>query len=324
MIRPADYLAFLRREYLADFIRAGGAAVKFVVPFEGAALADLEEGLARAAREQGYVVARVDAREVKLHLADRLFFEVARQVPWDELARAVVLQALAELRFQLPPAGEPLSVEALAEANRYNAQELRRDLSRRLQQRILGDYLLSQEFRTAMLRLCQAQVDTGAAAQHDRSAVLEWLRGELRLLSSLKPAGIFQRVGRHNARHLLLSLAHWLPLAGRSGLLLDLDIARYAVARRGAAGEGLYYSKAAAMDAYEVLRQLIDATDELSHCFVLVACAPEFLTDDARGLDAYHALKLRIWDEVHDQRRANPLSALIRLSPAAEPWSHAA
>ncbi len=321
MIRPADYLAFLRAEYLADFVRAGGAAVKFVVPLDGASLPEFAGELAEAARAEGYLFARVDAKEVKVHMVDKLFFDVARQVPWDELARTVVLRALEELRFELPGEGAPLAIETLAAANRYDARELRRDLSRRLQQEILGDYLLSQEFRTAMLRLCQAQVDPGAAAQHDRTAVLEWLRGDLRLLSSLKAAGIFQRIGRHSARHLLLSLARWVTLAGRAGLVLDLDITRYAVARRGSAGEGLYYTKAAAMDAYEVLRQLIDATDELVSCFVLVGCAPEFLSDDARGLAAYHALKLRIWDEVHDRRRTNPLSALVRVSPAAQLWS---
>lgn len=321
MIRPADYLALLRAEYLADFIPAGGASVKFVVPFDGASLGEFEAALERAAPEEGHVFARVDAKDVKLHMIDRLFFDVARQVPWDELARAVVLRALGELRFALPAEGAPLSIETLAAANRFDPQELRRDLNRRLQQEILGDYLLAQEFRTAMVRLCQAQVDPGVAAQHDRTAVLDWLTGNLRLLSALRSAGIFQRIGRHSARHMLLSLARWIRLAGRSGLVLDLDISRYGVARRGSAGEGLYYTKAAAMDGYEVLRQLIDGTDELASCLVVVGCAPEFLTDDGRGLDAYHALKLRIWDEVHDRRRTNPLSALVRVSADAEPWS---
>jgi len=34
-------------------------------------------------------------------------------------------------------------------------------------------------------------------------ATKEWLRGELRLISTVKRAQIFQRVARHNARHLL-------------------------------------------------------------------------------------------------------------------------
>ena len=65
-----------------------------------------------------------------------------------------------------------------------------------------------------------------------------------------------------------------------------------------------------------MLRQLVDNTDELSHCCVVVVAAPEFVTDPNRGIDAYQALKLRIFDEVHDRHRDNPYSSLIRLGAA--------
>jgi hypothetical protein len=321
MIRPADYLAFVRDEYLAGFVRAGGAAVKFAVPLDGASPAEVRSTLQQTAASEGYVYARVDAAEVKVHMIDRLFFEVARQVDWDVLARFEVVRLLHELRFQLPHDPAELDLESLARINEYDVNELRRDFNRRLQEDLFRDYQLAQEFRIAMIRLCQAQLDHSAPTQATRGDVIEWLRGELRRISILKEALIFQKIGRHNARHMLFSLARWLTRAGRSGLVLDLDIRRCLESRRTDVTEGLYYSKPAVMDAYEVLRQLIDATDELSACFVLVTCSPEFLTDPARGLDAYHALKLRIWDEVHDRRRANPLAALIRMSPDAPLWT---
>jgi len=46
---------------------------------------------------------------------------------------------------------------------------------------------------------------------------------------------------------------------------------------------------------------------------VLVVAAPELLSDQNRGLDAYQALKLRIYDEVRDRNRDNPYSSLVRL-----------
>jgi hypothetical protein len=152
----------------------------------------------------------------------------------------------------------------------------------------------------------------------EHAAVLDWLRGELRQISALKTALIFRRISRHNGRSLLFSLAHWLTTNGRAGLILELDIRRLALSRRPAPDErvGHYYSKAAVLDAYEVLRQLVDNIDELSHCCVVIVAAPEFLTDPARGLDAYQALKLRIYDEVRDRQRDNPYSALIRLGAA--------
>jgi hypothetical protein len=72
------------------------------------------------------------------------------------------------------------------------------------------------------------------------------------------------------------------------------------------------------LDAYEVLRQLVDATDGLRSTFVAVTLPPELVTDEVRGLPAYTALQLRIVDEVRDRRRANPFAALVRLETRLE------
>jgi hypothetical protein len=117
---------------------------------------------------------------------------------------------------------------------------------------------------------------------------------------------------------MLFSLAHWLTLAGRSGLLLVLDVARYAEAiRPHQRGEGNYYSTAAAMDLYELSRELIDATDEAHACCVCVLVGPDFLQDDRRGVRSYQALYFRIWDEVYDRNRENPFFSLTRIAVAA-------
>src|SRR5581483_10154289 len=103
-----------------------------------------------------------------------------------------------------------------------------------------------RELRLALLHLCRAQLDP-AEDPALISAIGEWLRGELRLVSALKRALIFQKISRPNARHMLFSLAHWLTRAGRSGLVLVLDVTRYAEARRHDAAEGeRYYSFSAA------------------------------------------------------------------------------
>ena len=68
------------------------------------------------------------------------------------------------------------------------------------------------------------------------------------------------------------------------------------------------------VDGYEVLRQFIDSTDELHYCLVVVFAPPSFLTNEQRGVRKYDALYLRIWDEVRDPRRANPLSSLVQIS----------
>ncbi|MDQ3294088.1 MAG: ATP-binding protein, partial [Actinomycetota bacterium] len=173
----------------------------------------------------------------------------------------------------------------------------------------------AQDFRIAMLRLCQAQLATGQVTEAEHKAVLDWLRGDLRQIGLLRSASIFRRIGRHNARSMLFSLTHWLSTNDRAGLMLEIDVRRLGFARRPRPEErqGNYYTKAALLDAYELLRQLVDNTDELAHCCIVVLAAPEFLSDPNRGLDAYQALKLRIFDEVRDRQRDNPYSSLVRL-----------
>ncbi len=112
---------------------------------------------------------------------------------------------------------------------------------------------------------------------------------------------------------MLYSLGPWIRKAGRQGLVLDFDIRQCAVTAR-ALTDQLFYTRPAVLDVYELLRQLIDATDELSSTFILVTATNDFLADQTRGLEKYWALRLRILDEVRDRRMVNPYSALIRLA----------
>jgi hypothetical protein len=317
MIPVDEYLRFVDAEYLHEYVEGGGGAVKFIVPPDEVSAASFLEGFAAMARGAGYALASVDAADTRVHLLEQVFFDVARQTDWDDLAVAATRAAVAEAGYPASPDGD-VELDRLAAYYKVDARELRRDIDRQLQQRVHRDYAMVQEFRTAMLRLCQAQLRSGQVVDAEHAAVLDWLRGDLRQIAALKSALIFRRVGRHNARQLLFSLAHWLAVNGRSGLALIIDIRRLGFARRPSPEErrGHYYTKAALLDAYEVLRQLVDNTDEMASCFVAVLASPAFLSDVPRGLDAYQALKLRIFDEVRDLNRDNPLSSLIRLGAA--------
>lgn len=314
MIAVATYAEFLAAEYLESYIAAGGAAVKFVVADRD----DIERFSATmrargAAR--GYATVRVDAVDVRVHMMDQVFFAIAAQIDWEALAARRVRATFAAIAHPVPADSDDVSVEAVAALHRVDPAELSRDVNRQLQADVMHDYAMVAEFRVAMLRLCQAQLRTGQVTDTERDAVLAWLRGELRQITVLRSAMIFRRIGRHNARQLLFSLAHWLAVNDHAGLLVELDIGRFSFARRPQPSErhGNYYTKATLLDGYELLRQLVDNTDELAHCCVLVTAAPEFVVDTTRGVDAYQALKLRIHDDVRDRNRDNPYSSLVRL-----------
>jgi hypothetical protein len=317
VIPVEDYVSFLDGEYLHGYVDGGGAAVKFVVPTEDEAAALFRERFSRLAADAGYAVATVDATETRVHLLEQVFFEVARQINWDDLAMVATRKAVASAGYPAPPDGT-VFLDSLAAHYRVDQRELKRDVDRQLQEQVHRDYAMVQEFRTAMFRLCQAQLHSGQVVDAEHAAVLDWLRGDLRQISALKSLLIFRRIGRHNARHLLFSLAHWLAVNDRAGLALVLDIRRFGLARRPSPEDrhGHYYTRAALLDAYEVLRQLVDNTDEMANCIAVVLASPAFLSDSPRGLDAYQALKLRIFDEVRDANRDNPFSSLIRLGAA--------
>jgi hypothetical protein len=166
----------------------------------------------------------------------------------------------------------------------------------------------------AMIRLCLGQMDSGAESPFMTEPVKAWLCGELRQISALKEALIFQKIVRTNARYMFASLSRWLRLVGNTGLVVSLDLSRCLESKKPTSPDGLYYGVSATLDAYEMLRQFIDGTDELESLLLVVSVPPEFLTDTRRGLNRYEALKLRIWDEVRDRKYQNPLGALIRLA----------
>jgi len=319
-----EYIAFVREEYLAGFVRRGGAAVKLAVTGDDAGAARFHAGLAQAAAGQGFVYAAVDAAVTRVHMVDQVFFAVSRQVDWLGLAGAAVRAAYEAVDLPAPRAaqdgGRGLRITAVAAAHEVNPAELHRSIRRHLEHAVLGDATLAREFRLGMLRLCQAVLGRGDVDDTERAAVLGWLRGDKVPAAALRSVSLYNRISRHNARPMLTSLARFLAATGSGGLVLDLDLARVAVARRPPPGQrdGLYYSKAATLDAYEVLRQLIDSTDSLTSAFVAAVLPRTLLTDEARGLPSYAALQLRVADEVRDSRRANPYAALVRLDGGVE------
>lgn len=312
-----DYSAFLAERYLADYLPAGGAAVKVAVAGSAEAAARLERAVGAAADAADCVFVAVRAADVRLDQVERLFFAVAKQVDWDALAAAVVRSAYDAASV---PAVAGLTVAEVAAHHDLDPKELYRSVRRGLEERLLRDPALARELGRAVFRLAQAQLGSRDVDPAERQAVLGWLLGERVPAAALRPALISARIGRHNARHLLLSLARLLLDAGHGGLVLHLDYARLAEARRPPLEQrsGVYYSKAAVLDAFEVLRQLIDATDELRGVLVLAVVPPELVTDEARGLPSYTALQLRVADEVRDRRRANPFAALVRLEVRLE------
>ena len=316
-LRPQEWFQTIQQEYLQRFVGQGGSSVKFVVTPSETDRSQVQDQLVVLAEKEHYACVRVDAKDTKIHMMDKFFHEVARRVPWDELASQFVRRLLQENGYKIPEEKEEFSMAGVARMNERAEPLLRRDLNSWLERAIYRDTHMCQEFRMAMIRLCLGQMDSAAESPFMTEPVKAWLCGELRQISSLKEALIFQKIVRTNARYMFASLSRWLRLVGKTGLVVSLDLSRCLESKKPSSPEGLYYGVSATMDAYEMLRQFIDGTDDLQGLLLVVMVPPEFLTDTRRGLSRYEALKLRIWDEVRDRQYQNPLGALIRLAACA-------
>ncbi|MDD5603033.1 MAG: DUF2791 family P-loop domain-containing protein [Eubacteriales bacterium] len=314
-----EWLGTIRKDYLNDFIKSGGAAVKFGITDDSFNYAGLLSEIRGLAEQDDYVFAYAEATSTKIHMIDKLFHKISKQIDWDNLAYSTVRRIFSCYNYKMPDERNDFNIEYIAGLNNREEIFLRKELHSCLEKEIFHDYEMSQEFRIAMIRLCLDQLDSGGPSVFLSNAVKEWLRGELRLISALKEALIYQKIARHNARHMLYSLPHWLRINGKNGLVLVLDINRYFISKRPEGeDDSFYYSTPATLDVYELLRQFIDSTDEVEGLLVIVLAGKEMLISEKRGVNRYDALKLRIWDEVRDTRRQNPLASMVRITDSNE------
>lgn len=315
---PDEWLAFIGREYLDGFIGDGGAAVKFPVPFDEASRHTVLEGMAGGAADQQYLVLRADAAETRIHMVDQLFGRLAEQVPWRDLSRHFLESLAAREQYTLPPPGPESFADRLASVNDLGADFVGPELRRALQTSVFRDTSLATDFRVAMTQLCRAELFGGSDGEMTHQAITDWLTGRNKAVSAVKPYQIRSRISRTNARYLLESMFVWVRRAGYRGTVVLLDIDRVTVARNPK-DERIYYTRAALLDVYEVLRQFIDGTDRLQGCLIVVVPGREFVeTDKAmRGMGSYEALMFRVIDEIRDRNLVNPMASLVRLEGAA-------
>jgi len=313
-----SYADFLGEEYLASYLPAGGGSVKLVVTGDAEVADRFERSLQAVADREHALMVSLSAETTKVHMIDQVFFAVARQIDWDQVAVAIVETAYDNI--DLPAAPGRLMVTEVAADHDLDPRELYRSVRRELEHILLTDTSLPRELRRALLRLAQAHLGRGDVNSAEALVVPGWLTGERVGLRELRDTMIYTRIGRHNARTMLTSVGRLLLRAGYRGLVLHCDLTRLAEARRPPVPErtGIYYTKAAVLDAYELLRQLIDATDDLVGMLVVAVVPPELVSDEKRGLPAYAALQLRVADEVRDRRRTNPFASLVRLDVRLE------
>jgi len=215
------WLHVIEPEYFAEYLPAGGAAAKFVIADE-AGIARLRHAAAALAQRHGMLPVHFSAGDVRLHMLQDVFFAVARALPWDALLQRYIEELFTRNGYPWPRPGAALTMPELVPEFGVAANLLARSRDQWLSRDLWDDANLAQDFRAAMLRLCLARLEPEADTME--SPVLQWLRGEKVGLPLLRQYDIAARIGRTNARAMLISLCHFVRKAGTKGLLLTLDL----------------------------------------------------------------------------------------------------
>ncbi len=311
-----DWLQKIDDEYLSAFIIEGGSSIKFAVVTEGLKT-DLHEAVSGRCEKSGYVFARLDAATMRAHMPQDLFFGLAHQVDWRLMARRLILRLAGGKDYAVEgvdPRACGNVFAAIANANAIDPSFVLRELRPELQERVFRNPSMARDFRVAMTHLCLLE-DTRDGHEYAGQPVLDWLTGANTRIGSVRPFSIFTGINRTTARYFIESALYWTRFTGCPGTVILLDNTRVTMARNPRDGRR-YYTRAMAMDHYELLRELVDDIHRLSGTLLVVVTNSEFLDESAtsRGYGIYQALRTRVMDDVRDRNLVNPVASLVRLS----------
>ena len=311
-----DWLQVINAEYLSTFVRNGGASIKFAVAPEGVR-ADLCKRIKARCRDLDYLFIQLDAKTLRAHMPQDFFFRFASQVDWRLLARRLILRFAAEQRYQVRDIDPEVAgdvFDAIAKANRLDSQSVLMELRPRIQNSIFKNIKMAKDFRVCMTQLCWREDTYG---EYTGQPLLDWLTGVNTRISGVRPFFIYTGINRTTARYFIESALYWIRHVGYAGTVILFDNSRVTVARDPR--DGLrYYTRARAMEHYELLREFIDGLDRLTGTLLVVLTNQDFLdesgTRGSRGYGIYQALRTRVMNDVRDKILANPVASLVRLS----------
>jgi hypothetical protein len=315
-LHPKDWIR-VAGEDLFEFVCSGGALVRFVVSRRPQDLDFVHRELEDKAQASNMFFFSIDSTETKIHQPNELLRAIASQLDLGAIMTSFVIEAIVREGYEVPTGAERVVLADVARINDLVTLDVVKLLRRQFRSQILQDERLVRDVRYALQAMAE-DVLRGSDVESGIALTDRWLRGQVSRIKELREFGIIQKVNRYNARSLLRSLLTWLPASGRRGSVIYIDAWR--LGRPQGPRDGyLYYSRVALIDAYEVMREFIDDTDELYNVLFVFAMPPEFLSIEprGRGMGAYQALEFRV-SGFAEARLANPLANLVEVSTDAE------
>lgn len=315
-LSKTQWLDAIDQHYLIDYLPSGGTAVKVAVCFDSVRTIAIGELLRQKSADRGFLVADVDGSACRLHMLDQVFCRIAVQLPWPAICDNVIRMLAQSNHWKVPLRFTSDSlVDQLALSNDLSHSAVSLALQAAVDRETLRDLRMAKDFRTAMYWLLRARLFEGLEGEVWRRQIVDWLAGKIRLISELKERQIYTKVSRPNARHFFGSLVYWIRKAGYSGLAVTIDGSRLVAAGRVSDGS-VNYTLQSRIEAYQVIREFIDSTDEFDGLLLVLLAPADFLSleSNGKGLGSYQPLLFRVYDEIRDLSLVNPLTSLNRIA----------
>ena len=310
-------LGFVSRQYLDFYIAKGGSKIKFITGRQGAGKTQFTRLFADEALSRGYINVSLSAKEIWLHDFRELYLEVLRQSDLETVLQGCASSIIRELGYDPGeiPEGQTL-MDHLAGQGLADALT-RNEIRTALRQHFTKNPLLDNTFASCCSLLTGSYLGHPVLEASSRDMLLAFMHGDKGVkLSQMRAIGLSpSRVTKHNARHLLRSLAETVHLAGYAGIVVTIDDMEILTQPRS---EGIIrYTKTRRDDAYENIRQLIDDIDSMRYIMFMMAFDRELMDNESYGLKSYQALWFRIQSEVVSSR-FNQFADIIDLDRLAD------
>ena len=293
---------FWAKQYLETYIPAGGSKIKFITGFPGSGKTHFSSFVRADAETRNYLTVSFSARDVWLHDFRHIYLEIIRQCDPEKLLAECAMQIVRRMGYdpaEIP--GKGRFVDLLAERNENDAVN-KKAIRDNLREMFTKNPLLDNTFAQACSLLTGGILGHPVLEFSHRQTLMSWLKGdEMLKAAQLRAAGLTPvKITKYNARHLLRSLCEVIRMAGKNGLIVQIDDLEVLLNR--GSGDAMKYTKTRRDDTYESIRQLIDDIDSLKNVLFLLCFDRELMDNESIGMKSYQALWLRIQNEVVSTR----------------------
>ncbi|MDO3634453.1 hypothetical protein [Mycolicibacterium arseniciresistens] len=315
-LHPDDWTSVIGAD-LPEFLGAGGALVRFIVGDSAADIGHARRALVDLADSSRLHFFDVDGSRTRLQYPNDILRSIAEQIDFRQVMTSFLHQAVIDEGYEVPPGSQQFSMQSIAAMNDVVPRNIREIINARIRSGIMRDRRLVRDVRYALWAIA-GDVLNGRLVGDEGGVPERWLRSQITSVRELRDFGIVQKVTRYNARGLIRSILTWLPTSGWNGSIVFVNALQVAHAKNLRDGK-VYYTRAALSDVYEVMREFIDETDDMSGVLLVFAMPRDFLSIDprGRGMGIYQALQFRV-SSFPETTMPNPLSNMVLLSNSGQ------